>query len=325
MKQSLFPIKGKFYKANLHSHSTVSDGVHTPKEMMEYYRAHGYAILALTDHELLVDHSDLNREDFLMLPGYEYAFVEDVPYPQARTIELNLYPRKPGEIKQICFNPKNVLHGEKWRCETLPYVGEIFDRSYNLECMQMVIDEARKNDFLVSLNHPGYSMVAPEFFGQLKGLFAMEIHNQGSFYNSCDYNPQMYQQILRMGHKISSIAADDNHAAYVYDDQEDKRPWGFTMIKAESLTHEAVISALEQGNFYSTQGPEIYDLYLEDGKVIIECEPVKSIIMHTCFRHYGQKHASVGETITQAEFSIPNDSFFWFEIIDAYGRHGNNA
>ena len=140
MKKSLFPPKGKFYKANLHSHSTVSDGKHTPKEMMEYYKAHGYEILALTDHELLVDHSELNQEDFLLLPGYEYAFIEDVPYPEARTIELNLYPRKAQGFRQICFNPKNVMHGETWRCDTLEYVGEIFERSYSLDSIQKVIN-----------------------------------------------------------------------------------------------------------------------------------------------------------------------------------------
>lgn len=323
MKQSLFPTSGKFYKANLHSHSTVSDGKHTPKEMMEYYKEHGYDILALTDHELLVDHSELNQEDFLLLPGYEYAFIEDVPYPEARTIELNLYPRNSYDLKQICFNPKNVFHGEKWRCETLEYTGDIFERNYSIECIQTVIDKARRNNFLVSLNHPGYSMETPAFFGQLHGLFAMEIHNQGSFYNSCDYNPQMYQQMLRMGHKIFSIAADDNHSAYIYDDKKDVRPWGFTMIKAEALTHKAVIQALESGAFYSTQGPEIYDLYLQEGEVFLECSEVKSIIMHTRGRYFGQCHAPVGETISSAKFRIPKDEYFWFEIIDGFGCHAN--
>ena len=323
MKHSLFPDFGKFYKANLHSHSTVSDGKNTPLEMMLYYKEHGYDILALTDHELLVDHSELNQDDFLMLPGYEYAFIEDVPYPEAKTIELNLYPRKPHEIKQICFNPKNVIHGEKWRCDTLAYVGDIFERTFSLECMQAVIDEALKNDFIVSLNHPAYSMETPAFFGKLNGLFAMEIHNQGSFYDACEYNPQMYQEMLRAGHKIGTLAVDDNHAAYVYDSKTDLRPWGFTMIKAKELTHEAIITALEHGDFYSTQGPEIYDVFIENDKVGIQCAEAKNIIMHTRGRFSEQKSAPIGETINEMCFYIPEDAYFWFEIIDAFGRHAN--
>ena len=37
MKKYLLPEKGTFYKANLHSHSTVSDGGWTPEEMKERY------------------------------------------------------------------------------------------------------------------------------------------------------------------------------------------------------------------------------------------------------------------------------------------------
>ncbi len=55
MRKNLFPVTGQFYKANPHCHSTVSDGANTPEEMKAYYRSHGYQILALTDHELLVD------------------------------------------------------------------------------------------------------------------------------------------------------------------------------------------------------------------------------------------------------------------------------
>ena len=38
------------YKANLHSHSTLSDGCLTPEEMAAAYREQGYSILAITDH-----------------------------------------------------------------------------------------------------------------------------------------------------------------------------------------------------------------------------------------------------------------------------------
>lgn len=321
MRKYLISEKGKFYKANLHCHSTVSDGRNTPEELRDYYKAHGYQILALTDHELLVDHSDLNAEDFLMFTGYEYAIVDDASIMEAKTVELNLYPLDPHNEKHICFNPKNVWHGEVWRCETLERVGEIYERKLTLESVQHVIDEARANGFIVCLNHPAYSMLSPEFFGQFNGLFAMEIHNQGSFYDSCDFNPYMYQQMLSMGQRIGALATDDNHRAEIYDDEIDKRPWGFTMIKSEKLTHEAVTDALLNHNFYATQGPEIYELYIEDGKIHLTCEAVKTIIMHTKGRYFRMEIAPAGEFLNSARFEIPDDEFCWFEIIDAYGRH----
>ena len=45
MRTYLFPEEGAFYKANLHSHTTISDGRLSPREMRDLYRDHGYSIL----------------------------------------------------------------------------------------------------------------------------------------------------------------------------------------------------------------------------------------------------------------------------------------
>lgn len=321
MKKYLIPNEGSFYKANLHCHSTVSDGAHTPEEMKEYYKSKGYQILAVTDHELLVDHTDLNDDDFLMLTGYEYAFIEDKPYLEARTIEFNLIAKEPHNETQVCFNPKYVIHGEKWRCDTLKYTGELFEREYTIESMQKVIDEANKNGFLVCLNHPSYSMESPEFFGDLKGLYAMEIFNQVSFYSANDYNVQMYDQMLRRGHRLFGVGGDDNHSANVYLDETDPRPWAHTVIKAKSLEYGDVIKALENGNFYASQGPRINELYIEDGKVYLKCSDAKVIVKRTKNRYFETKIAESGQILNEAVFGVPTDEWMRFEVIDAYGRH----
>ena len=321
MKKYLLPENGKFYKANLHCHSTVSDGTDTPQRMKEYYKSQGYSILSITDHELLVDHSDLNDDDFLTITGYEYAFVEDKDYPHAKTLELNLYAKDPHNETQICFNPKNVIHGEKWRCDTLKYTGDIYERNFSIESIQHVIDEAKKNGFLVSLNHPSYSFITPEFFGNLKGLFAMEIHNQASFYYSNDFNPHMYDDMLRRGHKLHCLASDDNHCASIFNDEVDLRPWGFTMIKSENLNYDSVISAIQNGDFYSSQGPLIHELYIENNQIHIKCSDAKAIIMRTKYRFGWKAIAPCREVLNEAVFPLPDDEYMRFEVIDAFGRY----
>ena len=84
-----FELSGKSYKANLHCHTTVSDGHYSPEEVKEYYKAHGYSVIAFTDHEILLDHSDLCDEDFIALNGYELS----VNAPRSRTTEARLSPR----------------------------------------------------------------------------------------------------------------------------------------------------------------------------------------------------------------------------------------
>ncbi|MBO5897602.1 MAG: hypothetical protein J6R04_01195 [Clostridia bacterium] len=48
MKQYLLPEKGIFYKANMHTHTTISDGQLTPEEIKEIYKARGYFADELT-------------------------------------------------------------------------------------------------------------------------------------------------------------------------------------------------------------------------------------------------------------------------------------
>ena len=46
----LFPRTGADYKANLHCHTTHSDGKLTPSQTREAYQAQGYSVVAFTDH-----------------------------------------------------------------------------------------------------------------------------------------------------------------------------------------------------------------------------------------------------------------------------------
>ena len=323
MKKYLLPNEGKFYKANLHCHTKVSDGGNTAKEMKDYYMAHGYSILAFTDHELLVEHSELTDKDFVAITGYEYAFAAKGPWQETQSLELNFLARDPHNELHICFDPNNVYHGEKWRVNTLEYAGDIYKRQFTKESIQHVIDEAKRHGFIVSLNHPSYSFITPEFFGNFKGLFAMEILNHGSYYRYFEYNVQMYDQMLRMGNRISCIATDDNHCANVYDDETDPRPWGYTMVKLKELTYDNVIEALERGDHYATQGPRIEELYVEDGKVHLKCSEAVAVIMATKNRYGKVIEAPAHQRITEVTFDLPQDEYMRFEVVDAYGRRAN--
>ena len=47
-----FSSPGRFWRGNLHTHSTRSDGHLTPDQVCSFYRDAGYDFLALTDHFL---------------------------------------------------------------------------------------------------------------------------------------------------------------------------------------------------------------------------------------------------------------------------------
>ena len=92
------------------------------------------------------------------------------------------------------------------------------------------------------------------------------------------------------------------------------------MVNTDKLTYESIIDALLKGDFYSSQKPEIYELYVEDDKVTVKCSPAKKISYST----FGRRHSSVlaepGTTVTEATFQIKeSDIFFRLDIMDSEG------
>ena len=64
-----------WYKGNLHTHTTLSDGAHTPDEVIEIYRAKGYDFLALTDHRQLSMPETVRG--MLLTGGVEFDYMLD--------------------------------------------------------------------------------------------------------------------------------------------------------------------------------------------------------------------------------------------------------
>ena len=108
-KIMLLDSKKNFYKANMHCHSTLSDGRFTPHELKEYYKSHGYSILAITDHEQVSSHAYLDDEQFLTVTSSELAIKE---FPAESTLKnfnmkvchLNIYAKEQSNEKTVCYN-----------------------------------------------------------------------------------------------------------------------------------------------------------------------------------------------------------------------------
>ena len=106
----LLPGGYNAYKANLHRHTTHSDGRLTPQQVKEYYKAHGYSVIAYTDHNVLLDHRDLNDPEFLALVGIEVdtdSFLYGKSTSSTRPV---ICAPSPG-IRQCCAGvPRGSLH-----------------------------------------------------------------------------------------------------------------------------------------------------------------------------------------------------------------------
>ena len=284
MGKFLFNNDKNIYKANLHCHTIVSDGTHTPKQIKEMYKANGYNVVAFTDHNILKSQSHLDDDSFLALNSCEVDLVNDtdaaVPHKKRSLYHFNLYardqkPRQTPPPMQMDYHNQDAIN---------EYI------------------EARVNEgYLVCYNHPNWSMQTFEEYSKLKGLFAMEIYNHGcevtdGYYG---YNPQVYDEMLRATGKLFCISADDNHNREV-----DDSFGGFVMISATELTYDGIIDALVAGDFYATQGPEIHEISVHDGKLRIKCSESELIVVYTDSR---QCHIKKENKMTEVEFTLYGD------------------
>ncbi len=333
MKQYLLPETGAFRKVNMHAHSTRSDGKNTPEEVKKAYKERGYAAVAFTDHEYIGDVRHLTDDEFVAITSYEYDFNTCTPAKSSfvghetapsfgvkECMHLNLYARDPNNLKAVCFNPRFLICGGAKLCrETAEYVGDgNFEQRFTVECFNEVIRTAKENGFLVVYNHPRWSLNTYETYSALEGLDGLEILN-GNCSLGNNYAPDVYDEMLRRGKRIMCVGGDDGHAPGQY-----FRGW--TMVKTEALTYEALIEGLEKGNCYASSGPEILALFVENGGVTVRCSGAKRIDYYTAGRRRQMRVAKKGEPLlTEAVFQIdPNDVYFRIVVCDEDGERASS-
>jgi len=66
-----YAVAGEYRRAQLHCHTTESDGSFRPEALLRMYKAAGYAFVFLTDHNRVTRCDALDDETFLALPGTE--------------------------------------------------------------------------------------------------------------------------------------------------------------------------------------------------------------------------------------------------------------
>ena len=297
MRKYLLPQTGTFFKANLHCHSTISDGTWTPERIKEEYKKQGYSIVAYTDHNKMVNHADLCDDSFLAMNGYEI----DINAPGEvwglqKTCHTCFVALSPDLQKQDCFD---------------------FKREYSHACISEMMKRGRREGYFVTYNHPAWSLQDYSDYMGYEGMHAMEMVNYGCVEAGYeDYNPQVYDDMLRGGKRIYCIATDDNHNC------RNDSFGGFTVIKAETLDYAHIADALVKGHFYASEGPQITALWVEDNKVHIECLDAVKIAMVSGIIHAGSKYGTEEQPLTSAEFELsPKQKYFRLVVTDKKGKH----
>ena len=303
MIQYLLPQEGNFYKANLHCHTTCSDGRFTPEEVKAMYTEKGYQVIAFTDHNKLIPHNDLTDENFLAINGLEIGYGE---YPKG---DPRYTIRRNCDIGMLAPNPQISEH--------VPYATGFYETAKTLETMKRYRDAG----FFVIYNHPGWSMERYPDYGPYVDMHAMEIFNYGSYV--CGFeesNSRIYDDMLIDGKRIYCVATDDNHNKLGRPDSFG----GFTVIKAPRLDYPSVMEALFAGHFYASQGPEIKSIYVDEENVFhVETSPATFIAITSptklCAAAYDTE--GTGAPVTKASIQLESCmKYVRVTVTDANGK-----
>lgn len=178
MEMEFYGEKYRVFKAALHTHSTVSeDGILTPAQLIDLYRAKGYDVLAFTDHRFTNPVETYDGRGLVLIPGME-------------------------------IHPERKYRGEYWHLLTLGLPkGFPLRFTHNQEA----VDAVRKAGGLVFVPHPYWTGYSAERLAALHGVSGTEVYNGATREIGKDYNMESWDTFLDMGRNYTALAVDDVH------------------------------------------------------------------------------------------------------------------
>lgn len=301
-RQAAFTGTGKMLKGGLHCHTTRSDGVGTPAEVIRLHKSKGYDFLALTDHRIYNYKNYAEDVDITIIPGMEFD-------NNGKHVDGDGF----RVFHTVCIGPDDESNGFEQDEEMMGAVAP------TQELFQPYLDEIHKRNNLTIYCHPQWSSTPTRLFDELKGNFAMEIWNSGcAIENMMDTdNGSYWDELLGMGIKLFAVATDDGHQMYHHCK-------GWVMVNAENNV-KSILSALKDGAFYSSCGPGIKDFYVDDDMVVhistSECEK----IIFQCDMHPSPVKGCKGEIITEASHDLKGKRPFRYIRATVIDKDGNRA
>lgn len=271
---------GIWLRGNIHTHTTNSDGLCRTEEIASEYKRHGYDFVFLTDHDKRTVPDEKIKKP-LLIPAEEIAFFY-----------------KGYGYHFVCLGIKKEWAAGSCRSP-----------------LQVLARARREGVFIVQAHPywcgtPSYKCVYPG------GLTCpgMEVYN-----TVCDrviakgYSSIHWDDLLDAGHRILGFAVDDTHNATHI-------AGGWIMVKARNRNPETILTAIRNGRFYSSQGPEIKSIGIRGREIKVTCSPVMRINFITN-RSKGCSIFAAAPKLKEAIWTVPKGSTYArIELVSVFGK-----
>ena len=94
------------------------------------------------------------------------------------------------------------------------------------------------------------------------------------------------------------------------------------MVKSESNSKEAILEALKNGHYYSSQGPVFKNIKVQNGRLEVLCSPVEKIIVSGYGSASIYRNKSAMESAVFNLSLLPQKKWLRVTVID---KDGNRA
>ena len=268
-----FDKPGRFYRGNLHGHSTRSDGRLTPEALCAFYREAGYDFLAVTDH---------------FIERYQFPITDTRPY---RTEDFTT-------LLGAELHTRSTENGELWHLLAAGLPLDFAPTPPEQDGPALAARAVAAGAYL-AIAHPAWYALSEADVMSIEGAHAIEVYNSLSYdHNDRADSLYMLDVMLNRGRHYLACAADDTHS----DPAKRDALGGWVMVRAEALEPEALLAALKAGHSYASSGPAIHDIQVEPRQeVTVRCSPAERIFVT------GRGWESVsafGPGITEARLNI---------------------
>jgi hypothetical protein len=238
-----------FLRGNLHTHSNWSDGDKHPKDVYTWYRDHGYAFVALTDHDVRANPAmfrPLERPSFVIIAGEE--------------ITMGVGGR-PVHVNGLCT--RRTIGGGRFPSKRAALVH--------------AVENVRAQGGVALVNHPNFDwMLDIEDVREARGAQLLEIWS-GHPYVNTEGDAQhlsheaIWDGLLSSGERLAGVAVDDTHHIEMPKKESSAaRPGkGWVEVFGEKPDRVAICSALSKGWLYASSGVTLTRIRVGDSTLSV--------------------------------------------------------
>jgi len=290
----------RWLKGNTHTHTQYSDGDSPPEVAVDWYEAHGYDFLFLTDHNVLIpdDHlAKLQRPSMPVWQGEEVTMA--AVHVNGLGVSTQIVPPWPGRSMYEAEVTHSHDHRVRWAVEQILAQGAV-----------------------AHVNHPNYlftltadDLMAAGEFGLLEIANGHPgVNNQGN--DTYDATEVIWDKLLTAGGQIWGVASDDAHHFQTWR--------GWLQVEADSARVGDVLDALRGGRFYCSSGLALggyeassaeISLELADGAATIELIGPGGTVLETISGERAHFRLSAAGAYARVRATAANGRQLWTQPV----------